>query len=105
MRKNIYWAVILVFGAVSQVFAEPAVTIGWEERFRYEYKKDFDLNADAKDNGGLFFHRFRLNAKATLGDGGRYSSKAWTRRPEATESRPRPIRRMILTCTRRTLIS
>ena len=67
MRKNIYWAIILVFGAASQVFAGPEVTVGWEERFRYEYKKDFDFNADSKDNGGLFFHRFRLNAKATLG--------------------------------------
>lgn len=68
MRKKIYWAVILVLGAAGQVFAGPEVTIGGEERFRYEYKKDFDLNAAAKDNGGLFFHRFRLNAKAAFGD-------------------------------------
>ena len=69
MRKSIYWAVILVLlGAVSQVFAEPAVTIGGEERSRYEFKKDFDLNASAKDNGGLFFHRLHLNAKAAFGD-------------------------------------
>ena len=68
MRKNIYWAIILVLGAAGQAFAGPEVTIGGEERFRYEYKKDFDLNSTAKDNGGLFFHRFRLNAKAVFGD-------------------------------------
>lgn len=68
MRKNVYWAIILVLGAASRVFAGPEVTAGWEERFRYEFKKDVDLNASAKDNGGLFFHRLRLNAKAVLGD-------------------------------------
>lgn len=68
MRKNIYWAIILIFGTASQVFAGPVVTTGGEERFRYEYKKDFDLNASAKDNGSLFFHRLRLNAKAAFGD-------------------------------------
>ncbi|MBI5150736.1 MAG: alginate export family protein [Candidatus Omnitrophica bacterium] len=68
MRRNIYWAIILVLGTAGQAFAGPAVTIGGEERFRYEFKKDFDLNASAKDNGGLFFHRLRLNAKAVFGD-------------------------------------
>ncbi|MBL8012971.1 MAG: hypothetical protein JNN05_03910, partial [Candidatus Omnitrophica bacterium] len=34
--------------------------ISGEERFRYEYKKDFDLNKSLKDNGSQFFHRFRL---------------------------------------------
>lgn len=68
MRKNIYWVIILVFGAAGQAFAGPEVTVSGEERFRYEYKKDFDFNKSREDNGGLFFHRFRLNAKATFGD-------------------------------------
>lgn len=80
MRKGIYLAIILLISASGDVFSEtkpaPAAgesrtlryTIGLEERFRYEYKNDFDFNAGSKDNGSLFFHRLRLNAQATFGD-------------------------------------
>ena len=70
---------LLIAGAVDGFFDEGrgrAVSesakwnykIGAEERFRYEYKNDFDLNVAAKDNGSLLFNRLRLNVKATLGD-------------------------------------
>ncbi len=39
-----------------------------EERFRYEYKKDFDFNQSRKDNGSQFYHRFRLGGLASLMD-------------------------------------
>ncbi len=39
---------------------------GAEERFRHEYRHDFDFNQSAKDNGTLFFHRLKLNFEATL---------------------------------------
>ena len=39
-----------------------------EERFRYEYKNDFDLNQSRKDNGSQFYHRFRLGGAANLTD-------------------------------------
>lgn len=42
--------------------------ISGEERFRYEYKKDFDFNQSVKDNGSLFYHRFRLGGLAKLTD-------------------------------------
>ena len=42
---------------------------GAEERFRYEYKRDFDFNKNNKDNGGQLFNRVRVNAKALLSDG------------------------------------
>ena len=42
--------------------------IGGEERFRYEYKKDFDFNKSRKDTGSLMFNRERLNVQATLTD-------------------------------------
>ena len=39
-----------------------------EERFRYEYKNDFDLNQSLKDNGSQFYHRFRLGEMVSLTD-------------------------------------
>jgi hypothetical protein len=42
--------------------------VGAEERFRYEYKRDFDFNKNNKDNGGQLFNRVRVNAKAVLSD-------------------------------------
>ncbi|MDD5561738.1 MAG: alginate export family protein [Candidatus Omnitrophica bacterium] len=41
---------------------------GVNERFRYEYKHNFDFSKSSKDSGSLFFNRFIVNAKATLGD-------------------------------------
>ncbi len=37
-----------------------------EERFRYEYKKDFDFNRSSKDNGSQLYHRLRLAGNASL---------------------------------------
>jgi hypothetical protein len=42
--------------------------VGADERFRYEYKRDFDFNKNKKDNGGLLFNRIRVNAKVVLSD-------------------------------------
>ncbi|MFA5059407.1 MAG: alginate export family protein [Candidatus Omnitrophota bacterium] len=42
--------------------------INAEERFRHEYKKDFDLNKSAKDNGSQLYHRLRLGVNASLTD-------------------------------------
>jgi len=42
--------------------------IGVDERFRYEYKHNFDFNKDINDNGSLFFSRFLVNIKASLSD-------------------------------------
>ncbi len=39
-----------------------------EERFRYEYKNDFDLHQSQKDNGGQLYHRLRLGGMASLTD-------------------------------------
>ena len=37
--------------------------LGLEERMRYEYRYNFDLNPSVKDNGSLFFHRFKINTQ------------------------------------------
>src|SRR5262245_37048806 len=39
-----------------------------EERFRYEYRHDFDLNESRKDNGSQFYNRLRLSESASLTD-------------------------------------
>ena len=39
-----------------------------DERFRVEYKKDFDFNESKKDNGSQFYHRLRLGLGAGLTD-------------------------------------
>ena len=41
---------------------------GLDERFRYEYRDDFDFNDSKKDNGSLFFNRVRVNALVSLTD-------------------------------------
>lgn len=43
--------------------------VGVEERIRYEYRHDFDLDKNNKDNGGLLFNRARVNVRAVLSDG------------------------------------
>lgn len=65
--------VILAIGAApacadSPQFAQWNFKFSGEERFRYEYKKNFDFNQTAKDNGGQFYHRFRLGGTASLTD-------------------------------------
>ncbi|HQP91068.1 MAG TPA: alginate export family protein [Candidatus Omnitrophota bacterium] len=40
--------------------------LGVEERFRYEYQKNFNFSDALKDDGGLFFNRARVNAKLYL---------------------------------------
>ncbi len=42
--------------------------LGVDERFRVEEKRDFDFNKAVKDNGNLFFNRFRFNLMASLAD-------------------------------------
>lgn len=44
------------------------IKVGVNERFRYEYKRDFDFKKSTKDNGSLLFNRFMLNLKANLKD-------------------------------------
>ncbi len=57
----------IFFGSMDLYAGE--IPLGWkpsvgvEERFRYEFRKDYDFNETRKDNGSLFFHRLRLNGK------------------------------------------
>lgn len=44
------------------------VDLGFEERFRYEYKADFYFNDSLKDNGSLFYNRIKINSKFSLED-------------------------------------
>jgi hypothetical protein len=77
-QKSFYLVVLGLFVFRSLASAEEfgKVTIGnWgfkagvNERFRYEYRHDFDFNKSSKDNGSLLFNRVIVNAKATLSDG------------------------------------
>ena len=52
----------------DSAFTQWNYKITGEERFRYEYKKDFDFNQGQKDNGSQFYHRLRLGAAASLTD-------------------------------------
>lgn len=42
--------------------------LGVDERFRMEEKRDFNFDKAVKDNGNLFFNRFRFNLMAALAD-------------------------------------
>jgi len=42
--------------------------LGLDERVRWEYRNDFDFNDERKDNGSLFFHRFKFNVSSTFMD-------------------------------------
>jgi hypothetical protein len=44
------------------------IKAGFDDRFRYEYKHDFDFNKSVQDNGSLLFNRFMMNIKANLKD-------------------------------------
>lgn len=74
MRSYILVFVLLLMNAAvswaedTSEFSRWNFKISGEERFRYEYKKDFDLNKSLKDNGSQLFHRFRLSGAATLTD-------------------------------------
>ena len=73
MKK--FMAVIILSGALigNAVFAAEDKA-GWQyklsfdERFRVEYKQDFDFNESTKDNGSQFYNRFRLGIGASLAD-------------------------------------
>ncbi len=69
------WTIFLFMCALSQAWAGEKVEhlhwdtkIGGEERFRYEYRKDFDYNKSKKDTGSLIFNRLKINAQFTLSD-------------------------------------
>jgi len=49
-------------------FSQWSFKLTGEERFRAEYKKDFDFNQSRKDNGSQFYHRFRLGGATSLMD-------------------------------------
>lgn len=77
VSKLFYLSVLGLFMFHATAAAEEfgKVTIGnWglkagvDERFRYEYRHNFDFNESAKDDGSLFFNRIMVNAKATLSD-------------------------------------
>ncbi|MBF0619852.1 MAG: alginate export family protein [Candidatus Omnitrophica bacterium] len=42
--------------------------VGGDERFRTEYRNDFDLKDTVKDNATWFYNRLRLNVKAAYSD-------------------------------------
>jgi hypothetical protein len=55
-------------GARASEFFQWRYQISAEERLRFEYKNNFDLNEGAKDNGDQLYHRFRLGVNARLVD-------------------------------------
>ena len=80
MRRVLFLTTLFLFSLVHAALAADAVSndkgefIGWhyqlgfDERFRIEERRDFDFNKAVKDNGNLFFNRFRLNFRASLTD-------------------------------------
>jgi hypothetical protein len=77
MRKEIFLAVSLFFMSLSVASAQEfgkkelgnwTLKVGFDERFRYEYRHDFDFKSTAKDSGSLLFNRFMVNTKANLKD-------------------------------------
>ncbi len=76
--KNFRVVIVLTLLAVSclpSAFAGDAAEFSqWsfkpsiEERFRYEFKKDFDFDDNKKDKGSLFSHRLRVGGLASLTD-------------------------------------
>lgn len=75
-RREIASLALFVFlgGLACAEEQKAASTGGWkcklsvDERFRYEYKHDFDFNQSQRDNGSLFFHRLRLSTAAVRQD-------------------------------------
>ncbi|MFH1440806.1 MAG: alginate export family protein [Candidatus Omnitrophota bacterium] len=68
-----YWLVMPVFafdekGLLTRNFAGWNFKLGLNERFRQEYKRNFDFNKSLKDNGCLFFNRVMVNLKASFKD-------------------------------------
>ena len=77
MRRFFLGVFALCFLATGRVWAESAASgeflkwqykLGVDERFRYEYKNDFDFSRSTKDDGSLMFNRVRVNLKASLTD-------------------------------------
>ncbi len=52
----------------SGEFLQWQFKLGADERLRYEYRQEFDLDRSRQDMGNLFFHRLKLNATATFSD-------------------------------------
>ncbi|MFA5039037.1 MAG: alginate export family protein [Candidatus Omnitrophota bacterium] len=74
MKRLLALAAVILSGFCAQtVFASASVgpwswKIGGDERFRAEYKEDFDFNGSRKDSGNLFLNRIRVNFNALLRD-------------------------------------
>ena len=78
--RQFFWVALFLFSLVHMAWAADTVatnkgefigwhyTLGFDERFRVEDKWNFDFNKTIKDNGNLFFNRFRLNFRASLTD-------------------------------------
>lgn len=75
--KYLLLMLVVILGMVNpfQAFADDKgeylhwnYKIGGEERLRYEYRYNFDLNLNKKDNATHILHRFKLNAAADLVD-------------------------------------
>jgi len=62
---------LIFFVGLTYAEEQKSNTAGWklkfgaEERFRNEFKQDFDFDQSKRDNGTLFFHRLRLSTKAS----------------------------------------
>jgi len=77
MRRYLFVLILLVFARTAQTEEPKTAPAGWklkfgaDERFRSEFKQDFDFDQSKRDNGTLFFHRLGLSAKAAwLNDSG-----------------------------------
>ncbi|MFA5315129.1 MAG: alginate export family protein, partial [Candidatus Omnitrophota bacterium] len=79
MKRGIVFGMILCGSivGVAPSFAQEAsggqflqwrTALGGEDRFRYEYKHDFDFNKDKKDTGSQFYQRLRVGFDAALTD-------------------------------------
>ena len=76
-KKYLLLALALMLGMANsyQAFADDKgeylhwdYKIGGEERLRYEFRDNFDLNKSKKDNGSQFLNRFKLNFTDDLVD-------------------------------------
>jgi hypothetical protein len=61
--------IFLPTGAMAADSDSWKVKAGGEDRFRMEYKNNFDLKDAVKDNAEWFYNRLRLNLKASYVDG------------------------------------
>lgn len=56
----------LTFSIFSEDINGWSFKYGFENRFRYEYKSNYDFDDETNDEGSIFYNRLRINGKAEL---------------------------------------